>query len=112
MSARFPIEDTVGAWVPHGRFVIEPASTGPLTSLTFAVKDVFDVAAHATGAGNPNTRRRRRRLNRPGLVEAGWVKSNRCGDLTVSGHLREAAIGPKRRLENCSFRRQSGITGV
>ena len=53
MSAGFPIDDTVGAWVPHGRFVIEPSSTGPLTPLTFAVKDVFDVAAHATGAGNP-----------------------------------------------------------
>jgi hypothetical protein len=38
MSARFPIDDTVGAWVPHGRFVIEPSSAGPLTSLAFAVK--------------------------------------------------------------------------
>jgi amidase len=53
MNAPFPIDDTVGAWVPHGRFVIEPSSAGPLTSLTFAVKDVFDVATHATGAGNP-----------------------------------------------------------
>ena len=53
MSAHFSIDDTVGAWVPHGRFVIEPTSTGPLTSLTFAVKDIFDVAGHATGAGNP-----------------------------------------------------------
>jgi amidase len=53
MSARFSIDDTVSAWVPHGRFVIEPTSTGPLTSLTFAVKDVYDVAGHATGAGNP-----------------------------------------------------------
>ncbi len=53
MSADFPIDDTVGAWVPHGRFVMEPTSSGPLSSLTFAVKDVFDVAGHATGAGNP-----------------------------------------------------------
>lgn len=53
MSAAFPIDDTVGAWVPHGRFTVEPSSTGPLTPLTFAVKDVFDVAGHPTGAGNP-----------------------------------------------------------
>jgi amidase len=53
MSAPFSIDDTVNAWVPHGRFVMEPTSTGPLTSLTFAVKDVYDVAGHPTGAGNP-----------------------------------------------------------
>jgi amidase len=49
----FPIDDTVGAWVPHGRFVIEPKVRGPLSGLTFAAKDVFDVAGHPTGAGNP-----------------------------------------------------------
>jgi amidase len=49
----FPIDDTVGAWVPHGRFVIEPGASGPLSGLTFAAKDVFDVAGHPTGAGNP-----------------------------------------------------------
>ena len=49
----FPIVDTVGAWVPHGRFVIEPGASGPLSGLTFAAKDVFDVAGHPTGAGNP-----------------------------------------------------------
>ncbi|MDO9507426.1 amidase family protein, partial [Hydrogenophaga sp.] len=49
----FPIEDTVGAWVPHGRFVIEPVASGPLSGLTFAAKDVFQVAGHPTGAGNP-----------------------------------------------------------
>lgn len=53
MSSTFPIEDSVGAWVPHGRFVIPGAASGPLAGLTFAVKDVFDVAGHATGAGNP-----------------------------------------------------------
>jgi amidase len=49
----FPIADTVGAWVPHGRFVIEGAAQGPLRGLRFAVKDLFDVAGHPTGAGNP-----------------------------------------------------------
>jgi amidase len=49
----FPIDDHVGAWAPHGRFVIEGAASGPLTGLTFAAKDLFDVAGHPTGAGNP-----------------------------------------------------------
>jgi amidase len=49
----FPIDDTVGAWVPHGRFVIDGAAQGPLRGLRFAVKDLYDVAGHPTGAGNP-----------------------------------------------------------
>ncbi|MFT7402524.1 MAG: amidase [Hydrogenophaga sp.] len=49
----FPITDTVGAWVPHGRFVVEPTASGALSGLRFAAKDVFDVAGHPTGAGNP-----------------------------------------------------------
>lgn len=49
----FPITDTVGAWVPHGRFVMEPTASGALSGLRFAAKDVFDVAGHPTGAGNP-----------------------------------------------------------
>ncbi len=53
MSPPFPIDDTVGAWVPHGRFVLAPTAPGLLDGLTFAAKDVFDVAGHPTGAGNP-----------------------------------------------------------
>ncbi|NMG71046.1 amidase [Parazoarcus communis] len=53
LDSGFPIHDTVGAWVPHGRFVIPPTAHGPLDGLRFAVKDVFDVAGHPTGAGNP-----------------------------------------------------------
>jgi amidase len=53
MTTPFPIEDTVGAWVPHGKFVLPPSADGPLAGLKFAVKDVYDVAGHPTGAGNP-----------------------------------------------------------
>jgi amidase len=52
-NAPFTILDTVGAWVPHGKFVLQGASSGPLQGLTFAAKDVFDVAGHPTSAGNP-----------------------------------------------------------
>jgi amidase len=45
--------DTVGALCPHGRFELEGSPSGPLAGLTFAVKDLFDVAGRVTGAGNP-----------------------------------------------------------
>lgn len=51
--APLPFEDTVGAWVPHGRFVVPPSGSGPLDGLNFAAKDLFDVAGQRTGAGNP-----------------------------------------------------------
>ena len=50
----FPIVDTVGAWVPHGHFIVSPQNSGPLDGLRFAVKDLYDVAGHPTGAGNPD----------------------------------------------------------
>jgi amidase len=33
----FPIVDAVGAWVLHGRFVLDSAAQGPLRGLRFAV---------------------------------------------------------------------------
>ena len=50
----FPITDTVGAWVPHGKFTVAGQAGGPLSGLNFAAKDLFDVAGHPTGAGNPS----------------------------------------------------------
>lgn len=47
------IRDTVGAFVPGGIFTIEARKQGPLSGLTFAAKDLFDIAGHVTGAGNP-----------------------------------------------------------
>ncbi len=47
------IQDTVGAWVPHGKFTLPATATGPLTGLSFAVKDLYHIAGHPTGAGNP-----------------------------------------------------------
>lgn len=50
----FPITDTVGAWVPHGKFSVAGQAGGPLSGLKFAAKDLFNVAGHPTGAGNPS----------------------------------------------------------
>jgi amidase len=45
--------DTIGAFCPHGHFALEPIGDGQLAGLTFAAKDLIDVAGHVTGAGNP-----------------------------------------------------------
>lgn len=47
-----PFEDTVDAFV--SRFEIEGAPEGPLSGLTFAAKDLYDVAGQVTGCGNPD----------------------------------------------------------
>ena len=52
-TGEFMIDDWVCAWVPHGKFVISGAVGGSLEGLSFAVKDVFDVAGYPTGFGNP-----------------------------------------------------------
>jgi amidase len=44
----------LGALVPHGNIRVEGAGSGPLAGLTFAAKDLFDVAGHGTSAGNPD----------------------------------------------------------
>lgn len=44
------------AWVPGEEFLIQGQPNGPLSGLTMSVKDLFDVAGHPTGAGNPDWR--------------------------------------------------------
>src|SRR5215813_11990878 len=46
--------DEIGAFVPGEQFRIEGRAGGPLSGLTFAAKDLFDVAGHPTGGGNPD----------------------------------------------------------
>lgn len=47
------INDTLGAFVGHGRIDLQRRRDGPLAGVTFAVKDFFDVAGLPTGAGSP-----------------------------------------------------------
>lgn len=48
--------DTLGCFVPGTDVRVPGAGQGPLSGLTFAVKDLYDVAGHVTGAGNPDWR--------------------------------------------------------
>lgn len=41
-------------FIPGPRLRLEGASAGPLAGLSFAAKDLFDVAGHPTGGGNPD----------------------------------------------------------
>jgi amidase len=46
--------DSVNAFMPHGfDAAVDHATTGPLAGLTFAVKDMYDIAELRTGFGNP-----------------------------------------------------------
>lgn len=45
--------DAVNAFVPYDATPVPFAPAGPLIGLTFAVKDIFDVAGYPTGCGSP-----------------------------------------------------------
>ena len=45
--------DPVNAFLDYGDAEVASAASGPLHGLTFAVKDIFDVAGYPTGDGNP-----------------------------------------------------------
>ncbi|MCC7046323.1 MAG: amidase [Alphaproteobacteria bacterium] len=44
----------MNAFVPGGIFTLAGAADGPLAGLSFAAKDIFDIAGHVTGCGNPD----------------------------------------------------------
>ena len=48
--------DPVNAFVDYDDTPVPNAGDGPLAGLTFAVKDIFDVAGYPTGCGNPERR--------------------------------------------------------
>lgn len=48
------IPDPWGAFCTHDTVTLPGAAEGPLTGLRFAAKDLFDIAGHVTGAGNPD----------------------------------------------------------
>lgn len=46
--------DSLGAFVPDSDVKLAGAFQGPLQGLSFAAKDIFDIAGHVTGCGNPD----------------------------------------------------------
>jgi hypothetical protein len=48
------VADALNAFVPGVEGRVAGRAGGPLADLTFAAKDLFDVAGHPTGGGNPD----------------------------------------------------------
>ncbi len=46
--------DDLGAFIQHDDVSLPPLGDGLLSGLTFAAKDLFDIAGHVTGAGSPD----------------------------------------------------------
>ena len=75
-------------------FTVPPTGSGPLDGLTFAVKDVIDVAGWTTGCGNPTWRD----THPPAAVHAVCVEQllgagARCLGKTVSDELAFSLLG-------------------
>ena len=51
---RPPLNDTLDAFCKDTKAYVDGAPGEPLSGLTFAAKDIFDVAGHVTGGGNPD----------------------------------------------------------
>ena len=47
------MEDHVNAFMDHPEVPVAHAESGPLSGLTLAVKDIYDVAGYKTGCGSP-----------------------------------------------------------
>ncbi|PKB68758.1 MAG: hypothetical protein BZY81_00645 [SAR202 cluster bacterium Io17-Chloro-G4] len=48
------LEDPLGAFCTDTEAYLPGSTGGPLSGLSFAAKDIFDVAGHVTGGGNPD----------------------------------------------------------
>ena len=53
-ESRPTIDDRLNPFCKDTDVYLEGANDGPLRGLTFAAKDVFDVAGHVTAGGNPD----------------------------------------------------------
>src|SRR5262249_20170315 len=76
------------------RFTLPPTKDGPLRGLSFAVKDLIDVAGHATGCGNPT----RLATHPPASVSAVCVEQllaagAQCEGKTITDELAFSLLG-------------------
>src|SRR5215217_9248207 len=47
-------KDQLGAFCRHTHVTVRGSADGPLRGLTFAAKDIYDIAGHRTGFGSPD----------------------------------------------------------
>jgi amidase len=67
---RLTIDDRLNAFCKDSDAYLEGATGGPFSGLTFAAKDIFDIAGYVTGGGNPDWKA----THEPARITA-WVVS-------------------------------------
>jgi amidase len=75
----FDLDDPLAAFA--ARFELTGAANGPLAGLSFAAKDLYDVAGHVTGAGNPDWAR----THAPSVRHASAVEKLLAAGATLVG---------------------------
>ena len=88
------IDDPMSSFCKDVDAYLQGAANGPLADLTFAAKDIFDVAGHVTGGGNPDWKATHRAAGRTAwaiqvLVDAGATMVGK----TVTDELTRAYSG-------------------
>ncbi|WP_054025550.1 amidase [Bacillus sp. FJAT-28004] len=70
------------------QLVIEPLAEGVLSGKTFAIKDVFDIAGHVSGAGNPDwLRTHNEATNHAAVIKRLLSKGARLEGTTITDEL-------------------------
>ena len=84
-------DDPFGAFVPGSRATVAPLGPGRLSGLSFAVKDLFDVAGSVTGYGHPDWAR----THSPAVATAPVVTALLQAGATLAGKTKtvELAFG-------------------
>ena len=67
-QSRPTLEDPFNAFCTDTDAYLQGAPAGPLSGLTFAAKDIFDVAGHVTGGGNPDWK-----ATRQAAIKTAWA---------------------------------------
>ncbi len=75
------MSDPLNAFVPGSQVYVKGAQAGPLSGLSFAAKDIFDIAGHVTGGGNPDWAR----THDPAAVHAPVVRKLLDAGATLIG---------------------------
>ena len=70
------VTDPLGAFCRHADVTLAGAASGPLAGRRFAAKDLYDIAGHTTGCGNPD-----------------WLRSHGPAPATASAVARLVAAG-------------------
>jgi amidase len=75
-------------------FQLRPTKSGPLDGLSFAVKDLIDIAGHKTGCGNPSWRDTHPAATAHAVcVELALAAGARCVGKTVTDELAFSLVG-------------------